>query len=366
MNKKVALFVSNLRGGGAERVIVILANSFHKLGYDVDLILVQAIGPYLKEVHDGVNVISLNKSKNIFSLFPFIKYLKKERPYVVLSTLLQVSIITVLARKLSGVKTKVVLRETINVSADAQFNKNKSEQFIGLFRKWAIKNADKIVAPSIGVGEDLKTRYNLEDAKVNVVFNPLEINRMIENSSFSTPLLEEIDETIPILLAVGRLSWQKNFDVLIQAFEKVSKSTRACLIILGEGEERKVLENMIKAKGLKDRVFMPGFMENPFPYFKRAAVFILSSRYEGMPNALIQAMVFQTQIVSTDCPSGPREILEGGKYGCLVGVGDVNSIAVGIEKGLNQELLTPSHDLIIERFESRSIAQKYLQILIHL
>lgn len=361
---KLAFFTSNLMGGGAERVIVSMANHIQSFGYDVDLVLVQATGVYMDEVEKGVRIVSLDASKNIYSLFPFIRYLRKERPKTVVSTLLMVNIIAVLSRKLSGVNTRLILREAINASADVKQTNDKVQRYFGWLRKWALKNADALIAPSSGVAKDLQSKYKLDSSKTHVIYNPVEIEQMIALGKRKESLLEKIGSGVPIILGVGRLNFQKNFDALIEAYEKVLRVKKAELIILGEGPERESLENIVSEKGLNGRVHMPGFLSNPFPIFRKASVFVLSSRYEGMPNALTQSLVFQLQVVSTDCPSGPSELLEGGKYGYLTDVGNTDALAEGILKGLSEELETVPAKLVKGKFDASLIAKKYLKVML--
>lgn len=364
MKVKVALFIPNLEGGGAERVIVTLANQFYKKGYSVDLVLVRAVGPYLMDVDNGVNIISLDASKNSYSLFPFIKYLRRERPEAVLSTLLIVNIVAVLAKIISGVNTKIVLREAINASADQQFKKGKAERYLGLLRKWALKKADVIISPSFGVKSDLILNLGIQESSIEVIYNPIDIERVVSESFKPDSLIELFDLGKPVILGMGRLNGQKNFDLLIRSFHLISNKCDAILLILGEGNERKPLEELIEKLDLNTRVFLPGFVSNPFVYLRLSSVFVLSSRYEGMPNALIQAAIFQKPIVSTDCPSGPSEILNNGEFGCLVDINDENAIGEGILKGIAGNLTIHSKEYLKARYEASVIAEKYLEILL--
>jgi glycosyltransferase involved in cell wall biosynthesis len=361
---KITLFIANLEGGGAERVMVTLANEFVNKGYEVDLLLVKAVGPFLQEVDNKVNVVSFDSSKTIFSLFPLISYLHKEKPRVILSTLLMTNIITVLAKYLIRAKAKVILREAITASADDQYKKMNFERIISLFRKWALKRADLIVAPSKGVSDDLIKFYKIKNERIRVIYNPVDINKCFQNALEKNTFLDAIPVTTPIILGIGRLNGQKDFETLINAFKIVRSSQNALLIILGEGNQRSKLEKVIFNHELSECVILPGFISNPYPFLKRASVYVLSSLYEGMPNTLIQAVVFQKQIVATDCPSGPFEILDGGKFGHLVEIGDVKGIASGILLGLTGQLKTLPADQVSALYESGHIADQYLDILI--
>ncbi|AWL10330.1 CDP-glycerol glycerophosphotransferase [Aquirufa nivalisilvae] len=363
-NKTITIFIPNLEGGGAERVIASLANEFVDKGFKVDLLLVNATGPYLREIDEKVNIISFGVSKNIYSLIPLISYLRKFRPKVILSTLLMTNIIAVLAKKMARVNTRVILREAITASADDQFKKGNFEYLITHFRKWALKNADMIIAPSHGVSKDLVKYYGLNPMKVKVIYNPIHVDKCFQFAHEYNEILYSIPPDKKIVLAIGRLTGQKDFMTLINAFKKVRLNIDAVLVILGEGNQRKQLELLIDKNNLNDHVILPGFIVNPFPFLKRAAVFVLSSLYEGMPNSLIQAVVFQKQIVATNCPSGPFEILQGGKFGYLVNMGDDEAMALGIEKGLHGQLEKQPIKNVLELYNSNDIANKYLDILL--
>lgn len=363
-NNKITLFISNLEGGGAERVMATLANEFVNKGFEVDLLLVKASGPFLQEVDDKVNVVSFDSSKTIFSLFSLISYLRRERPIVMLSTLLMTNIITVLAKYLTGVNTKIILREAITASADDRFKKNNLERLISLFRRWALQKADLVVAPSNGVSDDLIKFYKIKKERIRVIYNPVNIKKCYESALEKNDFLDSIPETTPIILGMGRLNGQKDFETLVKAFKIVRSDHNVLLIILGEGNERAALETLVLKNDLGNYVILPGFISNPYPYFKKASVYVLSSLYEGMPNTLIQAVVFQKQIVATDCPSGPFEILHGGKYGDLVEIGDVKAMASGIVKGLAGQLNSLPADQVSALYESGHIADQYLDILL--
>jgi len=204
-----------------------------------------------------------------------------------------------------------------------------------LFYPWA----DKVVAVSKGVADDLVRITRLPKDKIQVIYNP------VVTSEFFIKAEEPLDHPWfkpgepPVILGVGRLTEAKDFPTLIRAFTLVRKERPARLMILGEGEDRPKLDALVKELGLEKDVALPGFVENPYKYMKRAAVFVLSSKWEGLPTVLIEAMALGTPVVSTACPSGPSEILEGGKWGRLVPVGDVEALAKAIV-----EALSTSHD----------------------
>lgn len=361
--KTITIFIPDLGGGGAERVIVTLANEFIKKDFKVNLLLVRLTGPYVNEIDDRVNIIVLGASKNIFSLFPLVSYLRKYKPSVILSTLLITNIITILAVKLARLKTRVVLREAITASASVHFDQKTTEIIISKFRKWALKNADIVIAPSFGVSNDLIESCGLNPNKIRVIYNPISLEKCFHDALEYNDILNSIPLNKKIILGIGRLYGQKDFVTLINAFNRVKNNKDVILVILGEGKDREKLETLVSLNNLEEQVILPGFVSNPFPFLKRAKVFVLSSLYEGLPNSLMQALVFQKQIVATNCPSGPYEMLFGGQFGYLVNIGDVEEMALGIVKGLNGQLNELPINKVSELYNSNDVANKYLEVL---
>lgn len=377
-NKKIALFIPSLAGGGAERVFVNLANEFARRGINVNLVLAKKEGPYLKNVSENVKIIDLKARRVLFAIFPLTRYLRQEKPRVLLSTVDHANIIAVLARFLSRAKIKVIIRVANNLSVSLQGTKGyrRPLRLYGtiLFSRFA----DEIVAVSKGVAEDFAKTAKVARERIKVIYNPT-VTPEIFNKANEVPKIKnqkpsfakqgaggdemkKSQRTSKIVLGVGSFLRQKGFETLIRAFVKVRENKRVKLIILGEGEERKKLESLVKDLKLEEDVDMPGFMENPYVYMARADVYVLSSWWEGLPNTLIEAMACGTPVVSTDCPSGPREILENGKYGKLVPVGDVEAMVRAIEETLENP---PDSKKLRERAKAFSVekaADEYLKL----
>lgn len=330
----VALFIPSLRGGGAERVTVKLANGFADRGLKVDLVLAQAEGPYLSEVSPSVRVVDLQSSRVLASLPGLVRYLRRERPRAMLSALNHANIVAVIARIIAGVPVRLVISERNNVSLSIGASKTlRSRVVLHMMRK-IYRRADVVMAISVGVANDLANVINFPRHQIPVVFNPVVTSELIEKSRIllEHPWLEEGKP--PVILGVGRLTPQKDFATLIRAFAQVRTVHDCRLVILGEGELRAELEQLIASLGVQDSVQLPGFTDNPFAWMSRVRLFVLSSRWEGLGNVLIEAMACGAAVVSTDCPSGPAEILEGGKWGKLVPVEDVEALAEAISENL--------------------------------
>jgi glycosyltransferase involved in cell wall biosynthesis len=221
--------------------------------------------------------------------------------------------------------------------------------------------ADGIVAVSSGVADDLATITGLRRNDIDVIYNPV-ITPEVAAATDELPDHPWLaDGEPPVVLGIGRLTPKKDFGTLLRAFAEVRGEVDARLIILGEGPQRVELERLIHTLDLSCSVAMPGFVDNPYAYLARAAVFALSSRWEGLPTVLIEAMFCGTPVVSTDCPSGPHEILDGGAYGRLVGVGDATALAREIAAGLVGDIaLAPPESW--RSFKLDVVVDRYLQV----
>jgi glycosyltransferase involved in cell wall biosynthesis len=308
-SKKVALFLPSLSGGGAEKVMVNLARGFVERGLRVDLVLAKAEGPYLSQVPKEVRVVDLGARRVLYSLPGLVRYLRRERPQAMLSALNHANVVAIWAKSLTRVKIRLVVAEHNTLSLSTKNSPSIKGRLMPLLIKTFYPQADAIVAVSHGVAEDLVTQTGLPREKVKVIYNPVVAPELFAKAE------EPLDHPWfrpgepPVILGVGRLTKQKDFPTLIRAFALVRKECRARLMILGEGEDRPKIEALVRELGLEEDVAMPGFVDNPYKYIKRAVVFVLSSQWEGLPTVLIEALALGTPVISTDCPGGSREIL---------------------------------------------------------
>jgi glycosyltransferase involved in cell wall biosynthesis len=359
---RVALFVPSLIGGGAERVMVNLADGFAARGLRVDLVLVKASGPYLSEVPDTVRVVELGSSRVSTSLPALVRYLRRARPAALLSTLNHANVLAVVAGFLAGVKTRIVVRQANTLSQSSGAAKKLVSRAMPLLVRRFYAWADEIIAVSDGVADDLARTASLPAERIRVIPNPVVM------PSLSTLAREPVGHSWfaagepPIVLGVGRLTKQKDFATLCRAIAIVRRRRPVRLVILGEGEERPTLEALVTELGLGDSVALPGFAANPFAYMSKASVFVLSSAWEGLPGALIQAMACGVRVVATDCESGPREILQGGRFGRIVPVGDAQAMADAIEAVLSEARRTES-DAAWRPYTQVAAVDQYLRVL---
>jgi glycosyltransferase involved in cell wall biosynthesis len=331
---RIALVTSAMDGGGAQRAFAKLASGIAATGRDVDLVLGRAQGPYLAEVSPDVRVVDLGVPRFARAVLPLARYLRRTRPIAVYSALDYVSVVTVMARALSRVDVRLVVSERNTQSVAATNAARPSARWMPTLVRLVYPRADAVVAVSQGVADDLVARCGLAAGTVHVLHNPVVTREMLRmrDEPVTHPWL--LDRQAPVVLAVGRLVPQKDFALLLEAFASVRRTRAATLVVLGEGPLRPELERQARVLGIAADVSFPGFCANPYPAMAAADVFVLSSRWEGSPGALIEAMACGARVVATDCPSGPRQVLDGGRYGRLVPVGDASALATGIHDAL--------------------------------
>jgi glycosyltransferase involved in cell wall biosynthesis len=247
------------------------------------------------------------------------------------------NVIALLANELAGTGTRVVVSER-NDSSEGNQKKGLRWWFIQRVSRHLYSKAGGIHAVSQGVAESVAMRLRIPIERIHVVYNPVVSDALLEQANLEEHYPWWPDNACPMIVAAGRLTTQKDFHTLIRAFYVVRKKIDATLVIMGEGELRPELERLISEHGLQGKVLLPGFVRNPLFVMKKADLFVLSSAWEGLPNVLIQAMACGVPVVSTSCPSGPVEILEHGKWGRLVPVGDVKFLAQAIIDTLTERV----------------------------
>ena len=352
----------SLHGGGAERVMLDVAAGLVERDIAVDVVLVSALGHYREIVPEQARLIDLNSHRTVASLPKLIHYIRRERPKALMSTLVHANVIALSAILLFRRRPRMVVRIANTYGEELAGGSFKHRLALRLL-KVMLPIADGIVCVSEGVSEDLRSMVPAAAHKIETVYNPVVTPRLSKQSEQPVDHPWFDDGGPPVILAAGRLTRVKDHATLLRAFAKVTESRPARLIVLGEGPERENLLQLAESYGKSQQVDLPGFMTNPFAYMARASVFVLSSRYEGFPNVLVQAMACGTPVVSTDCRSGPREILEDGKWGRLVPVGGWRSMANAIVEGLD----TPTPADYLKRrassFSETVSVDHYLKIL---
>jgi glycosyltransferase involved in cell wall biosynthesis len=327
---RIGVFVSFSGTGGVERMILNLCEGLAARGCRVDLLQVKAHSQHLGQLPSMVHVRKLNAEHTLSSLPALVRYLKTEHPDALLAAKNRANQVAVLAKKASGVPTRVVVRMGTTVSAALAGKNRWRKLFWYLPMRLIYPNADAVVAVSQGVARDMARITGLPASDIQIIPNPVITPRIFRLARVPVPHTWLVKGGEPVIVGIGRLTRQKDFPTLIRALAGVRRKLPCRLIILGEGKDRGSLEHLAKRLSLSEQIAMPGFVENPYAYLKRAALFVLSSAWEGSPNALTEALALGVPVVATDCPSGPREILKDGAIGRLVPVGDPDALAAAM------------------------------------
>jgi len=295
-----------------------------------------------------------------------VSYLRREKPMVLLSALEHANVVVIFARFLSCISTNIILSVHSPLSISLKSSNTLIEKMMPSLVKMSYSKAFKVVAVSRGVSRDLISNFGLQENKVRTIYNPI-INSELYDLGQENIFHRWFEpQQLPVILAVGRLSLEKDYPTLIRAFQRVRQQRSVRLLILGEGGERSKLESLVKVLGLGEDVELPGFVRNPYAMMRKASCFVLPSLFEGFGNVLVEALAMGCPVVSTDCPTGPNEILEGGKWGTLVPVGDYEAMAVAILEKLDVDRKdnSPLMNSYLERFELEEILLQYLDMII--
>ena len=318
MKKKILFIVPSMRGGGSERVISIILKNLNRDNFDIILVLLKKEGKYLEDLPADIEIIDLEITKARYSIVKIIKIILSKKPDIVFSTLGYLNILISIIRPFFSKNIKFIARESSIASIQ-----NKQEKYPKLFDflfKYFYKNFDLIISQSNYMKNDLVQNYKIDKDKIKVINNPIDLE-IIERLSE-----EKLDEKVD-LLAVGRLDENKNFKDIIQILPELSYN----LTILGEGKEKKNLLNLAKNLGVENKVKFLGFQSNPYKYMKNAKVLILTSKYEGFPNVLLEANACGTPVIAYKCPGGTEEIIKDGLNGFLVKCGNINELKKKIQ-----------------------------------
>lgn len=403
--RHIAILFHGLSGGGMESSMLRLAAGFVDRGHRVDLVIEDRDGEFADCIPDGVNVHEMGRndfrhkdlwryrqylmrlghpawhlllSRRLRGLRPIgrmvalpgiIAYLRRARPDAMLAAEPRYNLLASCARQLAGVKTRIVVSERVNPSRRVGHDGPWAHPEMHRFLRWGYESSDAITAVSSGVADDLAVVAAIPRARISTVYNPV--------VGPDLPFLAEqpVDHpwfvlgAPPVVLAAGRISPQKDFATLIRAFAAARRARHIRLVILGaEGlgcsDHFQDIRSLIAELGVGDDVDFPGFVANPFAYMARAAAFVLSSRYEGLPGVLIQALACGCPVVSTDCPSGPREVLDDGRFGPLVAVGDDVAMAAAILQTLDTPLPRTTLITRASAFSVDNAVDDYLRLLL--
>jgi len=363
----ISFVLPALYGRGVEKVVLALSRGFLEFNACVDIVLANAEGELVSSVPDGVNIVNLNvphRLRLVRSFIPLVKYFKNREVDVVFPLFDGFEFVVMLAVGIAYLKKRrpFIIYSCHNVTRYLDSFPSYKRSLAKFFTWLSLRLSDAIIAVSSGVAKDFSQRFHVSLNKMKVIYNPFLLEEIIEKSKQETECPCFISN-IPVILGVGRLNKQKDFPTLLKAFALVRKEIDSRLVILGEGEERKNLEQLAKELGIDESLWMPGFVDNPYKYMRKASVFVLSSIYEGLPTVLIEALALGCPVVSTDCPSGPSEILENGRYGKLVPVGDIEALASAILETIKMPLPKEFLQERAKDFSLNNAVIKYLDLI---
>jgi glycosyltransferase involved in cell wall biosynthesis len=358
---KILIVLPNLNSGGAERLAVSLANEWNERGYKVEFALLQKSGKFIDLIDSGVIVHDLNIPRLRGSILPLCRLFKEIRPDVIWCGLWPLTAISILAWILSGKKARMYTIDHNQLSISTIQKLNVPKLVLKVITRCTYPFATGIMAVAEGVKSDMVDLTGLSENKIKVIYNPAA--RGIGLNKMASPEIKNNlwgESPGKCILSVGSFKEQKNLKLLIQTFSQLLLDTHATLTILGDGELRQELEDQITMLGIENRVFLPGFKDDPSLWFLSADVFVLSSNWEGLPTVLVEALDCGLPVVSTDTPSGPAEILENGLWGILVPPNNAKLLLGGIKTSLSE---THDKKALMKRaddFSVKNISLKYL------
>lgn len=358
----VAVLLPDARGGGTERVRLLLIEEFIRLGIKVDLVLCCARGELLDEVPTSCRIVDLGASRMRHFPLRLRRYVVRYRPRTLLVALWPLTGIVCLVNRTLWRRPRLVVTEHNDFRRMPSLTALE-KWGLRYFGRWLYSLADAVGAVSHGVARSMSGATGFPLANINVVYNPIRKIIPVAIDPDDSDIATWWHDGGRRIVAVGSLKPQKGFGVLLTAFARIAEPLDAKLLVLGEGQLRAPLAEKIAQLGLEDRVKMPGFRVNPFPFMQQADLLVLSSFWEGLPGVLIEALACGTPVVATDCPSGPAEILQDGAYGMLVPVGNEYALAEGIRRTLEAP---PEESRLRQRaqaFTQDAAAGEYLALL---
>ncbi len=361
---KAMFFLADTDGGGAQRTVVNLVNTFPSAEIEATLVVGRADGPARGWLRPGRRLLVLGVPRARAALGPLRRAIRAERPDVLFATMVDANILAAAATVGLSRRPALVLRET---------NPHRSRDDLGILRRrairWAYLRADRVVALSTGVGRELVEDYGLDPAKVTTIHNPVDVEAFAaqaEAARRSAPPWGDWAAGGAVLIGAGRLTRQKGFDLLLRALARIGDRT-VRLVLLGDGPERTALEALVAELGLGARVSLPGFVDDPAAWLAHADLFVLSSRWEGFGHAIVEAMACGLPVLATDCPHGPAEIITDGLDGRLVSPDDPSALAEGITALLaapaERSRLAVAGARTTKRFACHRIAEEYAALL---
>lgn len=358
---KIAVLLPDLRTGGAEKLHVSLASEWVAKGFHVEFVLRQARGDLLESLPAGVTVVDLGAARVRNAVLPLARYLRREKPSVLLAAMWPLTVVAPLAAWLARYRGRIVGSEHSPLSLAYRSRGGVHRQLLSASQRVGYPRLAARIAVSTGVAEDLSALSSLPVSAFTVVHNPAATGRAIGGRDLPLPLA---NARRPVILTVGTLKAVKRQSLLLDAFSRLPEQDRGTLCIVGEGAEREALAAQARSLGLEDAVVMPGHVADPDAWYQASDLFVLCSDYEGFGNVIVEALEHGLSVVSTDCIAGPAEILGNGEFGRLVPVGDSQALADAMQQALSSPMEPEKLRRRARDFALDIVAERYLDILV--
>lgn len=347
--KKVLFFIYQMGAGGAARTLLNIINHLNRDTFEPVLVTLNFDGSYEKYLKEDIKFIKLSTNRLRKSIIPLAKIIRQEKPDLVFSTIPVYNTVATLARFLSFTRTKGIVREAAYLGGD--FKTNLKLRLFGLL----YRTSHKVIALSEGVKHNLMKRYRVPKRKIDVIYNPVDlenIHRQMTEGHLPDEHTAIFQKDTKVIVTAGRLVAEKDQQTLLKAFAQVRQTLDVELFILGEGELEQTLKQLAQDLGIYEYVHFAGFVSNPYIYFHKADLFVLSSLNEGFGHVLVEALATKVPIVSTACKPGALEVLADGAYGTLVPLRDADKM----HEKMHELLTLPDEvrDIMIEKGYERA------------
>lgn len=363
--RRIAFFLPRFGAGGVERFVSNMARGLLRRGFRVDVVTFAPRSPRLS-LPEPVTIVDLGARRTLGSILPLLSYLRRARPMGIISAHAAPNLCALLAGLMTS--TRVVVTERLSLTAPEAIEEHWIRAWLTrLLVSISYPRAAGIVAVSHGVAEELRGWHGFTRDRVSVIYNPLDREALtrLAREPVDHPWFSE--GGLPILIAVSRLEPQKDHELLLAAFSRLLRRRDARLVILGEGSQRPRIEQLLALHAIEGKVSMLGHQENPYRFMSRSTALVHSSRYEGLANVLVEAMALGVPVVATECPTGTREVLAGGKAGMLVPMGDARALAAAMESVICGSELRETYrraaQRVLERFDPETAISRYLDLL---